>query len=124
MLGSSVGRLAPKLDSLVEDRAGAYEVADADKRVAELGEHRHSSRIGTFEQFGSAVEQVGRRRHVAASQRPPSCECEVLGCPPAELTPGVVDGAELRSEAMRLLGVVAENLLVLADAVGRDALEP
>ena len=72
------------------------------------------------------VEQVRGRGHVAAPERPPPADAEPLAAPPTDAAAMIVERAELGEVAVRLLQVVAEDLLVLglAPALAVDLLRP
>ena len=56
------------------------------------------------------MQEVGRRRHVAAGERSPAGRGEPFGRAQSELAPVVVERPELGQESMRLLQVVPEDL--------------
>ena len=56
------------------------------------------------------MQEVGRRRHVAACERSPAGRGEPFGRAQSELAPVVVERPELGQESMRLLQVVPEDL--------------
>ena len=124
LLVPHVPGLSPQLDSLVEDRAGALEVAGGLERLTEVGKNGHAGRVGAFEHTGGTIEQVSRRRDVVPVQRPSPRRGETPGRAPPELPSSPVDGPQLRPQAVRLLEVIAQDLLVLLSAVGRHPLQP
>ena len=63
------------------------------------------------------LQQVGRSRQVAATERPAARRSESGGCSDPELDPMVVEWPQLRSVAVGLFEVVAEDLLELGGAV-------
>ena len=71
-----------------------------------------------------APEQVGGGADVAAVVRAAAGGAEVAGRARGERAGVVVERAELGAVAVGLLEVVAEDLLVLADALAGEPLEP
>ena len=63
------------------------------------------------------MQEVGRRRHVAAGECSPAGRGQPFGRADSELAPVFVERPELGQEAMRLLQVVAEDLLELERAL-------
>ena len=76
------------------------------------------------EEIDGATEEVRRCRHVPARERAPSCGCEPRRTVGAERPPVVVQRAEVGEVAVRLLEVVAEDLLVLGRTLAVDAVRP
>ena len=96
--------------------------------VASARSGSSSSRAGVAfgQQRDGAAEQVGGGAHVAAAERAPAGRRELLGRARPSSLPVVVERAELAQVPVRLLEVVAEDLLVLglAAALAVDALGP
>ena len=76
------------------------------------------------QQCRRASEQPGRGVDVGAPRSPPSGRRETFGGTSTERLCRLVDGAELGAVAVALLEVVPEDLLVLGDPRGDEALEP
>ena len=100
---------------LGQQRLGPLELADVDRRLAGVEEEQRAGGVFLAEQRGGPLQQVRRRRHVAAGQGATAGRAQVPRRLGAEPPPVVVDRAELGPVAERLLEVVAEDLFVLGE---------
>ena len=100
---------------LGQHRLGPLELADVDRRLAGVEQEQRAGRVLLAEQRGGPLQQVRRRRHVAAGQGATTGRAQTPRRLGAEPPPVVVDRAELGPVAERLLEVVAEDLLVLGE---------
>ena len=74
-------------------------------------------RSSTRQAVGGPPQEVGRRRHVAAGERPSARRRQPFGRADPEIDPVLVERPELGQVAVGLLEVVAEDLLELELAV-------
>ena len=118
--------LRSRLDRLVEEDVGPGELADLHERLAQHGQECKATLVLGRKELGGPPEEVRRGRHVAPAEGALPGRGETRRRPHAELTPVVVQGPEICQVPVRLLEVVAEDLLVLglAVAVAVDALGP
>jgi hypothetical protein len=113
------------LDRLLEVDAGPREFARLHERLAEIGKQLQPSGVVLGKQSRRAAEKICGGGHVAAPECSSARGRELVERAHAELVAVVVERTELRQEAVRLLEVVAEDLLVLgAVAVAVHALAP
>jgi hypothetical protein len=97
------------------------ELAREDERAAQLEQELCAPGRGGREQGGCTVKEVGGGRNVAAPQGAPSCGGESLAGTGGQV---LVCASELGLQAVRLLEVIADDLLDLAKAIAMCALEP
>ena len=123
-LGTLVPLASRDQPRLFEHPVGFREPAGLDQGRAELRQQLGSPGHVVGGEGGRALEQADRRRKVASRERPPPGQLESLRGASAELPRLGAARAELDATAVRLLEVIADDLLVLAEAVGGHALEP
>ena len=113
-------------ERLVDGGARFGELAELELHLAELGKERQPERISFGEQRDGAAEQVRGGVHVAARERAPPRRREAPRAVAADLARLLVERPELAEVALRLLEVVAEDLLELeaAAALGVDLVGP
>ena len=109
---------------LVEHADGLGVASGFHERLAEVHDDAGARRMPRGQQGRRTSEQSGRRVEVGAARSPPPGRREALGGACAERLCLVVDGAELGAVAVALLEVVPEDLLVLDDPRGDQALQP
>src|SRR6266545_3056544 len=120
-LQARVARSGGRRTRLLDDLLHAGEVARLEEREGEIREQADAERVVHGRERDRALEQVGGGGHVAAR------EGLAAGCPErnggaaAELDVG---RPHLGAQTVRLLEVVAEDLLELAGAVARHLLDP
>ena len=119
-----VAGLVGGADRLPEHLAGLGELADVHQRLAQVGEQVEPVLVEGRKERRRAPEQVRGGRHVAAGERPVAGRSQPLGRLPADGSAAVVERAELGEIGVRLLEVVAEDLLVLARAVAVHLVGP
>ena len=105
------------LHRLVELDAGPRELAGLHERLAEQRQQLETAIAVHLEEIGRAPEEVGGGRHVAAREGAPAGRGEPRRRPQPQVAPVVVERPQLGEVAVRLLEVVAEDLLVLGLAV-------
>src|SRR5205814_729394 len=104
-------------DRLVQRAVGLVELALLPERLGEIGQEAEPPWVvGRVESHGPPQE-IRRGRHVAPGERPPTRGRQPRGAANAELEAVLVERPELREVPVRLLEVVAEDLLELAGAV-------
>ena len=94
------------------------------QRLTVVREEAQPLRMIRWKQGCGAAEQVRRRRDVTASERAASGRREAASAVLADRAPAVVERAELREVAARLLEVVAEDLLELGATVAVHLVRP
>ena len=119
-----VAGLVPGRDRLPEHLAGLGELADVHQRLAQVGQQVEPVLVEGREERRRAPEQVRGGRHVAARERPPAGGAQPLGRLPADARGRGRRAGPARQVAVRLLEVVAEDLLVLAGAVAVHLVGP
>src|SRR5262249_38710791 len=83
----------------------------------QVREQLQSRRIAFWEKLARTPEEVGGGGHVAASKGSTTSGRQSTGAPSAELEPVIVQGPKLGEVLVRLLEVVAEDLLEFGPAV-------
>ena len=115
---------AGALDRFTEDGFGPLELASLEQGDAEVRRNLEpGGLVGRGQRVGT-LEQVDRRRRVAAAKREQSGRSEAQAGAVGELQGLGIDGAELGAIGIGLLQVVAEELLGLDNAVAERPLEP
>ena len=89
------------------------EVARCGHRLARLDQEHRAARGSFRQRKRGAIQEVRRRWHVAAGKCPSTCRGQSRGGADPELSPVFVERSELAQESMRLLQVIAEDLLEL-----------
>ena len=118
-------RLQPPAASPPPGRSSASpQPARLDQRRAELREQRCPSRCVEDEQIRRSFEEADRRGQVAARERPSTCRLEPLGRPGRERGRVRVDRPDRGAATVRLLEVVTDDRLELAQPLPGRALEP
>jgi hypothetical protein len=102
----------------------AIELPGLHERERQLGQQLQAARVVRGQQRGGPREQVDRGGHVAAGEGALARRGQARGRALAQRRGAVVGGAELEQRAMRLLEVVADDLLVLAREVLRVDVQP
>ena len=116
---------APRLlDRLVEHGLGVGEATDLEQRLAVVRQQLEPRVRFVREERDRPLEQVRRRGHVAPRERAPTRRRQPPRPVRAERPSVVVERPELGQVAVRLLQVVAEDLLVLGRALAVDAVRP
>ena len=125
-LGQRAGDLvdAARSVELVEHADGLGVASSFHERLAEVHDDAGARRMPRGQQGRRTSEQPGRGVDVGAPRSPPSGRRETPGGTCAERLCLVVDGAELGAVEVALLEVVPEDLLVLGDPRGDQALQP
>ena len=112
------------LDPVLEQGVGAGDLPGLGQRDAQLQRQVPLGGVVVGEQRHRPVQQPHRRCDVAPGQRAPPRGPEPGGRPRRQLAPVVAEGAELVQVGRRPLQVVPEDLLELACALPRRALQP
>ena len=112
MTRRSFGRLGERV-GVVDERLGVGELAELEHHLGALRQQRQAKRIVFLEQRDRAAEQVLGRVRVAARERATARRGEPPRRVAADLVALLVERAELAEIAVRLLEVIAEDLLEL-----------
>ena len=100
-------------DRVLEQAAGLLELAELHQRLPEVGEDRKTQRIMRRERRRCAKEQVGGRVHVTADECTPARRRKPLRSLGADCDGVFVGQSKLDQISVRLLQVVAGDLLEL-----------
>ena len=116
---SSAGSRSAAASSLAcsRTRSASAQRAGLGHRLARLDQEHRAAAAPSGSVERGAVQEVGRRRHVAAGERSPAGRGQPFGGAHSELAPVVVERPELAQESMRLLQVIAEDLRELEAAL-------
>jgi len=109
---------------LAEHALGVSELADVHQRLTEVRQQLEPFGVEHGEQRGRSPHQVRGGRHVAAGERPAARGPQPFGRSSPDGSAAIVERPELGEIPVRLLEVVAEDLLVLAAAVAVHGLGP
>jgi hypothetical protein len=112
------------VDRLVEDVLRVRELANRHQRLRQVGEERQAVAARCRQKRRPAAEEVRGGGHVAAGERPAPRRHEAVRRPGPELASVLVEGAELGEGRVRLLEVVAQDLLVLDGSIRVHAVRP
>ncbi len=119
------GRLEPEvsesrraLGGRVESGVRSPDLADLRERQAELEQQARPCGVIVRQQVDRAADEIRCGRHVTAHEGPLSGRCQAPGRIDADGRPVLVERAKLEEVAVRLLEVVAEDLLELRHPLG------
>jgi hypothetical protein len=123
-LGAAVSSLASGLDRVRQELVRPGEPPSLSEGEARVDRQCEPRRARARKQGDSSLEQVCRGGGVDSRERtPPGCP-EVLGCLAADRARSLVQRAELLPVVVRLLQVIADDLLVLPGLVRSARLQP
>ena len=109
-----------------QDLIGPLQVRQSQlpERDPKMEQHGDTIRIARPKETNSPLQKRARRSGVAPVEGAPAGGPEQLGRPSRQLEMAPVSDAQLLPVPMRLLQVVAHDLLVLGEPVSRNRLEP